>query len=422
MSIDLDDRDRALLAGEGGEAVQLAMRVLVASGQATDATRMIDITSAHVASGFFGGQVGLDLAERFVRAGGRVAVPTTLNVGLVDLLHPELYEPDDPLVADGRRLMACYAEMGCEQTWTCAPYLGDNRPGLGEHVAWGESNAVSFANSVLGARTAKYGDLLNVCAAIAGRVPETGRHLERHRRGQVLVEVRDVPERLLTETIAYHALGYLLGRACGSRVPVITGLPADTREEQLKALGSAAASAGDVDLYHAVGITPEAATVEEAFRGTEPEQRITVRLADLVAARRALSTREEGTLAAVCLGTPHLSLAELEDLAERFAEISVHPGVRCYAHTGRRTLQEVRERGTYDALRAAGVTVVVDTCTYFAPILRHRSGTVMTNSAKWAYYAPGNLDIDVAFGSTSECLRSATLGRIWHDPELWGDG
>ena len=421
MTMQLEPRDHALLDGEAGEGVQLAMRVLTAAGEATDATRMIDISSAHVASVFFAGQVSLDFAERFVRAGAKVAVPTTLNVGLVDLLHPELYAPDDQLAADGRRLMEYYTEMGCEATFTCAPYLRELRPGLGEHVAWGESNAVSFANSVLGARTAKYTDFLNICAAIAGRVPETGRHRDEQRRGQVLVTVEDVPERLLAETIAYHALGYLVGRTCGSDVPVIVGLPGTTHEDQLKALGGAAASAGGVELYHVVGVTPEAPTAEAAFQGGEPERAIRVTARDLLAARRALSTREDGQLAAVCLGTPHLSLRELEELAGLFAETPVHPNVRCYAHTSRETLVELRRRGGDQALREAGVIVVVDTCTYFAPILRMRSGMAMTNSAKWAYYAPGNLQIDVAFGSTAECLRSASLGHVWHDAELWGD-
>lgn len=417
----LNAHDRALLEGDGGEAARLAMRVLVAAGEAAGAAGMIDITSAHVAGCFYTGRVGLDFAERLVDGGARVAVPTTLNTGVVDLLHPELYPDDDPLVRAGRELMGRYVTMGCQPTWTCAPYQRESRPGVGEHVAWAESNAVAFANSVLGARTEKYGEFTDICAALTGRAPEAGLHCDQARRGQVLVSLRDVPGRLLAEDVTYHVLGYLVGRACDSDVPVIVGLPADVSEDRLKALSAAAAAAGGVALFHVVGVTPEATTLDLAFQGGEPERTLEVSAADLVAARRALSTRGEGRIVAVCLGTPHLSLGELEALAAMLEDTSIHPDVRCYASTSRATLAKLRRSEALDAMRCAGVTVVVDTCTYFAPLLRVRGGTVMTNSAKWAYYAPGNLGVEVAFASTRECLRSAALGRVWHDTALWGD-
>jgi predicted aconitase len=172
MPVDLDDRDRALLQGDRGDAAAFAMRLIVALAEMSDAPRLRDVTRAHVDSCLFHGRAGLDFADRLLAGGAEVAVPTTLNVSSLDLLHPDLVSLDDARQANARRLMDAYVEMGCRPTWTCAPYHLPDRPSFGEHVAWAESNAIVFANSVLGARTNRYGDFIDVCAAITGRVPD----------------------------------------------------------------------------------------------------------------------------------------------------------------------------------------------------------------------------------------------------------
>src|SRR5205807_9733248 len=155
-----------------------------------------------------------------------VAIPTTLNVGALDLIHPDLHRGDPATARGARRLMDLYVAMGCAPTWTCAPYqLPEHRPALGDHVAWAESNAIVFANSVLGARTDRYGDFIDICAAITGRVPEAGLHLTENRRGRVLFRLAGVSPRLLDEDVLYPVLGYLIGSRTGPRVPVIEGLP-----------------------------------------------------------------------------------------------------------------------------------------------------------------------------------------------------
>ncbi len=143
--------------------------------------------------------------------------------------------------------------------------------------------------------------------------------------------------------------------------------------------------------------------------------------AALRGARDALTTRPDGPLAAVCVGTPHLSLREVGYLLALLDGGRIHPSVAVYAQTGRDVLAELRRRGEHEALRERGVRVVVDTCTYFGPILRTAAGVVMTDSAKWAYYAPANLGVEVVLGSTEECVRSAREGRILRDAELWGE-
>jgi predicted aconitase len=314
--------------------------------------------------------------------------------------------------------MDYYLELGCRPTWTCAPYQLPSRPTFGDQVAWAESNAVVFANSVLGARTNRYGDFIDICAALTGRVPDSGLHRTNNRRGQVLFQLKQIPTRLLAEDVFYPVLGHLVGAQVGSSVPVIDGLGGGT-EDQLKALGAAAASSGSVALFHVVGVTPEAATLEDALQGGKPTAVVDVTPAMLRQARDALTTSERGPLVAVSLGTPHFSLAEFAALEEQVRGLSIHPEVDFYVSTSRSVLSELERLGWLSLLEATGMQLVVDTCTYITPILRPREGLVMTNSAKWAYYAPGNLGVHVAFGSLAECLQSATRGRLWRDQTLW---
>ena len=415
MTVDLMPDDRAMLDGERGEAVALSMRILVEMAEIWEAARLIDIKSAHVDSCLYHGQAGLDFAERLVGGGARVAVATSLNVSSLDLLHPELVRLDAATAAHARRLMDAYVAMGCRPTWTCAPYQLPDRPAFGEHVAWAESNAIVFANSVLGARTNRYGDFIDICAAITGRAPLAGMHLDEHRRARTVFRLEGIPERLLHDEVTPTCVGHLVGKSTGTAVPAIVGLPPGTGEDRLKALGAAAASSGAVAMFHAVGITPEAGTLEAALGGERPDSEVTISAADLRAARDELTTVGSGPIAAVSVGTPHLSAGELHRLTALVAE--ARPIVPFYANTGR----GVAASTEVNTLTRAGVTVVTDTCTYITPIIHDVDGPVMTNSAKWAWYAPANLGFDVVFGSLEECVRSAGLGRVWRDPALWGD-
>jgi predicted aconitase len=335
------------------------------------------------------------------------------------MLHPGLYRGDPETAANARALMDAYVTMGCRPTWTCAPYQLPQRPAFGEQIAWAESNAIVFANSVLGARTQRYGDFIDICAALTGRVPDAGLHRSENRRGQVVFQVSGLPSRLLDEDVLYPVLGHVIGKRAGTRIPVLDGLPAGLSEDRLKALGAAAASSGAVALFHAVGSTPEAGTLADALQGGEAEELIPLDAALVRAARDELSTVDGGVLTAVSIGTPHFSLAEFERLMPLLDGFRTAASVTFYVSTGRDTLAVVRERGWVRPIEEAGITIVVDTCTYITPILPRTGGVVMTNSAKWAYYAPGNLGVDVVFGSIEECVRSAEAGRVRRDPALW---
>src|SRR6185295_17995746 len=179
---------------------------------------------------------------------------------------------------------------GCESSFTCAPYQTLFRPSLGEQIAWGESNAIVFANSVIGARTNRYGDFIDLCCAMTGRAPAWGLHLHENRRGEILFQLEGFSPSLEPTDSLYIAVGLLIGDRSGDRIPVIDGLPQPRDEDQLKALGAAAASTGAVGLFHAVGITPEAPTLSAALGGGAASEVIEVSPADLTTTLRHLST------------------------------------------------------------------------------------------------------------------------------------
>ena len=422
MSLALSETDQAFLDGAHGPAAALAMRVVVRTAEAMQATALLDITGAHIDSCLYHGQAGLDFAQRLADDGGQVVVPTTLNVSSLDLLHPELYRGDDDTRIQARRLMEAYEQMGCAPTWTCAPYQFDNRPGLGENVAWAESNAIVFANSALGARTHRYGDFLDISAAITGRAPAAGLHLAENRYGTVVFDVSGIPEALLNSDVAYPTLGHYIGKRIGSRIPVIVGVPPGLTEDRLKAIGSAGASSGSLALFHVVGSTPEAPTLDAALGGRPPAEVVQVTSADLRTARDQLTTSRDPHLGAISLGTPHYSVNEFARVVEVLGDRRIHPDVKAYINTGRSVAHEIGLRGWEQRLTDAGIIIVTDTCTYITPIMSEIKGTAMTDSAKWAYYAPGNLGFDVAFGSVEDCIESAIAGRVIRNEELWGHG
>ncbi|HET9541326.1 MAG TPA: aconitase X catalytic domain-containing protein [Candidatus Limnocylindria bacterium] len=427
MALALDDHERSMLAGDRGEGAALAARLVVRAAEALDAERLIPISRAHVDSCLYHGEATIDFVRRLVDGGASVMVPTTLNVGTLDLLHPELWHGSREVAGRGRLLMEAYRSLGCRPTFTCAPYqLADARPAFGEQVAWAESNAIAFCNAVIGARTERYGDFTDIACAVMGRVPDAGLHRDEARRATMVLRVAsDVPERLLSSDALFPPLGIVLGRRAGHRVAAIVGLPPDQSEDRLKAVAAAAASSGSVAMFHVVGSTPEAPTLQTALAGREAEEIGVVGLGELREARDMLTSAETagpGTrIGAVSLGTPHASLAELREVADLLQGARAANGVELLVSTARDVLASAEAEGTAGRLRVAGVELLVDTCSYLGPVLRPTPLPMMTDSAKWAWYAPANIGAEVIFGSREECVRSAVAGRVWRDPSLWGE-
>ncbi len=430
-SADLDRYGRDLLAGACGPAAALAMRVIAGLARATGAVRLRRIESAHVDGCLYHGRAGLDFANRLVDLGGKVTVRTTLNVGSLDLRDPAILRADPGLRRAGHALMDAYVALGCEPTWTCAPYQISHRPAYGAHIAWAESNAVAFANSVFGARTERYGDFVDIAAAITGVVPDSGLHTDAGRRPALLLDCAAVPDALWDSDVAWAALGALLGQVAGTKVSALIGVPGDLgdrgrTEDRLKAVAATAASAGGVALFHVVGVTPEAPDLDAALAlggGRAPAAEIptvTVTVAMLREARDRLTTASGAGLDAVSIGTPHFSVSEFAVLATELAGgPPFDPRVDVYVSTSRAVLAEADRLGYVDPLRAAGGRIVTDTCTYVTPVLDRAVRTVMTNSGKWAWYAPGNLGIDVLLGTLADCVASARQGKVVRDETGW---
>lgn len=415
----LTAEDRALLEGERGEGAALAMRILVRMAGILDAPELIDIEMAHIDSALFQGDATLEYAERLAGAGAEVRVPSTLNVSGVDLHGWEDWSVPPEWAEKAHRQMQAYIRMGCEPTYTCAPYQTEVRPEFGQQIAWGESSAIVFANSVLGARTERYPDLLDICCAITGRAPAFGLHLEENRAGQILLRFDEVPEELQRTDEFSSVLGHLVGRMAGSRVPVLSGLKVVPTEAQLKALGAAMASSGAVALFHWVGVTPEAADLRTALHGREPAEEHVVTAADLSRARADLTTAVGESLDLVVLGSPHFSLSEFGLLRPLVEGRRRHEGVRFNVTCGRGVKAIAEAQGVLEPIEAFGAEITVDTCILTTPMLGDEIRTLMTNSAKFAYYTPGLLNKTVAFGSLADCVESAVQGRVVRSPSPW---
>jgi predicted aconitase len=406
--VQLASDERDIASGRDGPARAMAMRIVSDTARMLGAARLVPIASAHIDGCLYHGDSGTHFAEKLVAGGGKVAVPTTLNVGALDLLHAGRVRLSPRRAEMARRMMDAYRELGCAPTWTCAPYQAGHRPAVGQHVAWGESNAVAFCNSVLGARTERYGDFLDICAALAGRAPETGLHLDANRRPTLLVDCSGLDRRLVDDDAFWPVLGAWLGETAAGRIVAFTGLPKRIDEDRLKALGAAAASTGSVGLFHIEGVTPE------PFE--QPREILALEGTMLHRARDRLSTahaRAGDPVDAVAVGSPHFSIGEFTRLLAALSGRKL--AIPVYVCTGRHTLAEL-EKAKVDT---GELTIVADTCIVVTPILPANTGLLLTNSGKFAHYARPNTGAEVLYGSLADCAETAVAGRLVRDESLW---
>jgi predicted aconitase len=413
--------EEAMLAGELGEATRLAMRILMRIAPLFDASSLLPVTRAHIDGCIYEGDAGVEFAERLVAGGGRVAVPTSLNVISLDRARWRSHGLDAGYASKADRLAQAYLAMGAKPSFTCAPYQTEHAPVFGEQIAWAESNAVAYANSVIGARTNRYGDYLDISCALTGRVPAAGLHLDENRIATLQINLIDVPEALQTRDDFFPVLGYLIGTIAGDGVPVVTGMNCQPSDDQLKALAAAVATTGAVALFHLVGITPEAPSLEAITRTKQVIRRIDVHVEDLRAARKTLTTASDGRVDVVAFGSPHCSLAECQELARLVLGQRVSDGVKVFITTSRGVREVLARTGDLGILERFGAMVTADTCIVVAPLIPNGARVLMTNSAKYAHYGPGILGVDSVFGSTEDCVASAIAGRVIVDDSAWID-
>lgn len=416
MALSLTDAETRMLDGTLGEGMAMAMRVVVETARLMGAPKLVPVASAHIDGALYHGDSGTLFAERLVELGARVAIPATLNVGALDLscgaktrLPPHQHDM-------AFRMMRAYEAMGCAPSWTCAPYQAGHRPALGSDVAWGESNAVAFCNSVLGARTNRYGDFLDICCAMTARAPYYGLHVPENRLATFALDCSGLSPALRNSDVFWPVIGTLFGQRAGTDIGVVLGLQGCANDDRLKAFGAAAASAGAVGLFHILGETPEAPDLATVTGGRDIPV-IPVTPALLNAARAGLSTTADTAIDAVAIGSPHLSAAELLELDRLIAGRRLARPF--YACTGRHAVAALEQAGRRQALEQAGVTLVADTCVVVTPILEGVKGVLMTNSGKFAHYAPGNTGYAVQYGAMAECVESAISGQLVRQEGLW---
>jgi predicted aconitase/predicted aconitase with swiveling domain len=415
----LTEADRAMLSDEAPKAVRTAMRVIVRMAELLGAAELIDIAQVHVDGCIYTGPASLAFARMLVDWGGTVRVPTTLNAISVDQQNWRGQGTDPALSRAASDLADAYLAMGARTSFTCAPYLRDDAPRAGTDIAWAESNAVVFANSVLGARTMKYPDFLDVLIALTGRAPKAGCHLAENRRAAIVMSVTAFED---LDDSFWPVLGYHAGILAPTAIPVITGLERLVPDiDDLKAFGAAFATTSGAPMFHIAGITPEAATVEAATGGATGLPLHTVSADDLAASWRLLQGTETGDIDLVALGNPHFSLAEFGRLAELVAGRQRHAATRLTVTTSRATLAQAERAGHVAPLIAFGAEVVVDACwcTVMEPIVPPAARVILTNSGKYAHYGPGLTGKALRFTGLADCVEAACSGRVGDELPIW---
>lgn len=415
--IALSAGDRALLDGAHGEAAQVAMRILVRMSRLQGAKNLIDISQVHVDGCIYTGPGSLAFARRLRDLGGKVVVPTTLNSISVDERGWRAQKVDPAFGEPASALGRAYLDMGAQPTFTCAPYLLDTAPGFGEQIAWAESNAVVFANSVLGARTMKYPDFLDICIALTGRAPGAGAHLDINRKATLRVDLSDFQD---FDDEFYPLLGYAVGRLSGDRIPVVVGLEgAAPSMDDLKAFGAAFATVSSAPMFHILGVTPEAVSLEDIV--AENRESIVVSAGDVGAAWGELNGAFGERVDLVSFGSPHFSFSEIERLASLCRGRSKHPDVAVVVTTGRSTYGRANAADLIDELRRFGVEFIQDTCWCMIadPIVPPGARTIMTNSAKYAHYGPGLTGRAFCLGGMKDCVDAACSTRRTEGPPAW---
>jgi len=415
--VKLTDEEQRMLDGQYGKAVSMAMSILTKLGQIYDAEEMMPVTQVHIDSTFFQllGDAGLEFVARLVDCEAKFCVPTSLNPSARDIERWQEFRVPLDFAEKSRRLEQAYLRMGAIPTWTCAPYQNGMIPCFGQQIAWAESNAIAFANSVIGARTARYGDFADICAAVTGRVPKFSLHIPQNRSGEILLRLQ-TPELIdFGDDSIYPVIGYIAGSLAQERIPVIEGIPNTVSSDNLKALSAAAASSGAVALFHVLGVTPEASTYEDAFQGKELRQIIDIGEEELLTARRNLSTVNEGKVDLVVMGCPHASFIEVKQLNQLLDGKKIARGVELWVQTNRVVYHWLKEAGLLESLGLSGVKVTTDTCNLNWPRdIWDNWGfrLLVTNSAKWAHYAPGLTGLQVIFANIQNCVKAALKGEI----------
>ena len=386
--------EKQFLSGKYGNAAKKSMEILVALGEIYGAEKLVSVTSVQVAGVSYHnlGDAGLEYLSELAKD-GKVRVKTTLNRAGMDLKNWKKLGISDDFAKKQLAVIEAFRKLGIETTATCTPYLVGNRPKAGEHIAWSESSAVCFANSVLGAKTNREGGPSALAAAIVGKTPMYGLHMDEKRQAEVIVDVAaDV--KTLDD---FGALGHAIGKEIQNRIPYIRGIKKATIDD-LKIFSASIATYGGTAIFHMEGITPN--------RTKAPEEEIEITSKDIGESKAALNDEYEVDF--VALGCPHASLDELAEIAKLLSGRKVK--ITTWISTARKTLVAAEKQGLTGKIETSGAIVAADTCMAVAP-LKGRFKCMATNSAKACFYAHGSNGMLTRFGSTKQCIDAAVSGR-----------
>lgn len=402
----LNQDQQAMLDGALGEGAAYAMKIQFALGEAFDAPRMVPITRAHVA---LSNQAGdLWFAEKLLRAGARCRVAPTVNPGFClsyftgTCAHPVNREDADHM----RRTHEAYRKLGAVLSYNCTPYIASNVPNFGEICAFSESSATPYVNAVWGARSNRESANSALCAAITGYVPEYGLLLEENRKGNILVRV----EADMRSDYEYHLLG-MMGDKIGEGIPVFTGLPAHITPEALRNLGAQLNTSGAYGMYHIVGFTPEAPTLEAALGGRTPQREVVITNRDLLDFQEQYSDKahDGGKVDFAMFGCPHFTLKEAMHIAKQVDGKQL--AIPMYILVSSDAAEMARRMGVTDVLAAAGAELIPDSCPD-QPCWHYLRGKVgVTESPKCAYY-PRRRGIRFLIRDLDTCIRAALTGEV----------
>lgn len=405
----LTKEEEKLLNGEHGPAFQKAMEVLTALGDIYGAEKLIKISSSHLSSVAYAssGDTGIRFLERLIEDKATFKVLTTLNPHSIEL--DRWQEIGFPCEFAKKQLtnIAAYKRLNAIGTYTCTPFLVGNCPRYGEHVAWAESSALSYINTVLGARTNREGALSALCAALIGKTPFYGLHLSENRKGTILAKV----ETELTHGSDYSALGYTVGKLIGNEIPVFTNIPTDVRNSDINALCAGLAVSGAVPMCHILGVTPEISNLKEAFRSERPKDKIIIGRDELTNTYGECSTNgSRAKINLAVLGCPHYWYDQLIEVAELLKGKKVHNDVDLWINTSTSIMQASKRAGFIDVIEASGAKVM---CGYCPAVTKNFFGweTMATDSTKQTFYGYGVLGVDVVFGTTKQVIDAAIAGK-----------
>ncbi|KAJ5396266.1 uncharacterized protein N7487_010569 [Penicillium crustosum] len=409
-SIKLTELDNAFLNNVYGDAARAAMRITLRLAEVLGVSELMDVTQVHIDGCGYTGPGSLAFAENLRDRGGKVRVPTSMNSISVDKNLRRVQGISEEFNNAAVKLADAYTDMGAQPTFTCAPYQLDSAPKYGDQIAWAESNAVVYANSVLGARTMKYPDFLDIAIALTGRAPKGGPHVQINRLASVIVEIPKISPAEIDDSF-YPLLGYQVGTLSTSEIPVVIGLESFApTQDDLKAFGAAFATVSSAPMFHIVGVTPEAPNLEAAIVKGSTVRSIHVQHGDLINCWDSLnSAPRDQSVDLISLGNPHFSLSEIETLAELCRGRTKDSRVAVMITCGRSTYASACRAGLVNELEIFGVQFITDTCWCMItePTIPQSTNAIMTNSGKYAHYGPGLTGKSFYFGGLVRCVEAA---------------